>query len=200
MNKILAVLGASLISASASASVMTLETRGITGAIDDTDFITSWNNQTSVINTSSLTDFNMYQSGNNSINHLSVDFSLLTSGNLVFQAGLDAGYGAAFYLDDALVENRTDNLWWGYNWNHSDVMTSLSNSLSSGNHTLDLYWAENCCNGASSLRYSTDNGSNWQSMASANDPVAQAVSEPGSLLLLSLGLIGVGTSRKLMNK
>jgi len=200
MNKILAVLGASLISASASASLMTLETRGITGSIDDTDFITSWNNQTSAINTSTLSDFNMYQSGNNSISHLSVDFSLASSGNLIFQAGLDAGYGAAFYLDNSLIENRTDDLWWGYNWNHSDVMTSLSNSLSSGDHMLDLYWAEGCCNGASSLRYSTDNGSSWQSMANANDPSAQAVSEPGSLLLLSLGLIGVGTTRRLMKK
>jgi len=198
MNKILALLGASLLSANLSAAVITIETRGIDAAIDDTDFITSWNNQTSAISTSQVSDFNMYNSGNNSFSHLSVDFSIASSGTFGFQAGLDGAYGGAFYLDGNLVENRTDDLWWSYNWNNADVMTSLSNNLSAGDHTLDVYWAEHCCSGSNSLRYSTDNGQTWGSMANAADPTE--VPEPGTTLLLGLGLLGLTTTRKLAKK
>jgi hypothetical protein len=198
MNKILLAslaLVFSLLSLSANSAVMTVETRGITSAINNSDFITTWNNQTSAINTTSLTEFSNYFARNNSISHLSINFSASTIGNWEIEAGLDAGYGAALFIDGALVENRTDNLWWSYNWNNSDVLKG-SSSLASGSHTIDLYWAEDCCNGYNSGRFSTDNGASWQVLSVENINNATAVSEPGTLALLGLGLIGLARVRK----
>ena len=64
-----------------------------------------------------------------------------------------------------------------------------------GTHTLDVYWAENCCNGYNSGRFSTD-GQTWQTLTVANLNAA-AVSEPSIIALFGLGLVGLGlVSRK----
>lgn len=183
-----------LISAGVNASLITIESRGINSGIINTDFVTSWNNQTTAITSSPLNNFFQNYSGNNTINHLSVDFSVALSGSWGFQIGLDAGYGAAFYLDGALIENRTDDLWWAYNWASTDVMTSLDNIVTPGAHTLDFYWAENCCNGYSSARFTTD-GANWLSLSTENID-AVSVPAPTTTLLLGLGLIGFVVNRR----
>ena len=198
MNKISLAslaLAFSILSLSAHSAVMTVETRNITNGINNTDFITTWNNQTSSINTTSLAEFSNYFAGNNTISHLSIDFTAAVTGNWGIDAGLDAGYGAALFVDGNLIENRTDNLWWSYNWNNSDVLSGTS-GISLGSHTIDLYWAENCCNGYNSGRFTTDNGVSWQTLSVQNIDNATAVSEPGTLALLGLGLLGLARARR----
>ncbi len=178
----------------ANAATIEISTRSITGSINNNDFINSWNSQTSTINTSSISEFTAFYSGNNSISRLSVDFSTSQAGTWGFQAGLDAHYGAALYLDNTLIGNRVDDLWWSYNWNNTDVMNLLNNPVAAGDHTLDIYWAESCCNGYSSARFTTD-GSNWQTLSTAN-LASYAVPEPMTIALLSLGLVGVVAQRR----
>lgn len=198
MNKVSILsltLALSMLSLGASATIMSVETRSINNGINNTDFVSTWNNQTSAVTSTSLTEFSEYFSGNNTISHLSIDFSAAGTGSWTIQAGLDAGYGAALFVDGSLIENRTDDLWWSYNWNNSDVLSATS-AIASGSHTIDLYWAEGCCNGYSSGRFSTDNGANWQTLSVENINNATAVSEPSTLALLGLGLIGLARIRR----
>jgi hypothetical protein len=184
-----------LLSASANASMITIETRAINSGINNADFITSWSNQTSAITTNTLTQFESYRSGNNSISHLNVDFSAGQTGSWGFEAGLDAGYGAAFYLDGVLLGNRTDNLWWNKNWNSSDVLSVTGTTVTSGMHNFDMYWAENCCNGPSSVRFTAD-GTNWDSLSINNLDTVAAVPEPAALFLFGTGLAGLAGIRR----
>ena len=139
---LLSAAAALVFNSTASASLITLDSRSINTAINDTDFASSWTNQTSSITRTEVDTFDLYRTGNNSINLLTIDFDINSIGSWGFDLGLDAGYGAAFYLDNTLISNRTDNLWWSYNWNHSDVMHVLDNTLTAGNHKIEIYWAE----------------------------------------------------------
>jgi len=70
-------------------------------------------------------------------------------------------------------------------------------NLSAGNHRLDAYWVEGCCNGGQAARFNV-NGGDWQSLSVANFD-RLAVPEPGSLALFGLGIVGLlagGRSRR----
>ena len=195
----IAVLTAAMsISVNASASLMSVETRTIdnVAAINSNDFITSWNSQSSVIATNSIDAFEGYKTGNNTINHFSLNFTASAIGYWGFEAGLDAHYGAAVYFDGLLLANRSDDLWWSNNWANSDVIKGIGTDISVGNHLFEIYWAESCCNGPSSVRFSTD-GENWDIVSKAN--IAAAVPAPSALAIFGIGLIAFGLRRKNKN-
>lgn len=193
------ILACSFVNTAANASLITIDTRTITNGINNTDFLSSWNKQTSSINSASLDEFTMHQSGNNSISHLKLNFSNVLTATWGFQAGLDAAYGAAIYLDNVLLTNRTDDLWWGYNWGSADVVASIGNIITPGAHSLSIYWAEACCNGASSMQFSVDR-STWSPLSTKNINAVASVSEPTSFLLFSLALMGFVVNRRRLSK
>jgi len=174
------------------AASITINTRAINQGVNNSDFIDSWGRQTSSITTNSLNEFTSFRSGRDSLSHLSVDFFNAEAEDWGFQAGLDAHYGAALYIDGNIIGSRTDDLWWSTNWNHGDVMSLLGNSLLAGAHTLDVYWAETCCDGPSSMRFTTD-GANWEALSvdNLNVVAAAAVPEPLTIGLFFIGLIGL---------
>ncbi len=183
---------ATTMSLSANATLMTIETKAITTTIDSNDLNSSWAAETSSTLTNTVNAFEQYQTGQNSINRFSLEFTTENAATWGFQAGLDAHYGAAIYVNGSLVENRTDDLWWANSWSNSDVITASAIDIVAGNNLLEIYWAEACCNGANSIRFNAD-GTNWETLTTAN--ITTAIPEPAALALLGFGLLGFSLRR-----
>jgi len=199
INFAMSVLLFSLLSSNINAASIDIETMNFNRNTNGNDLESAWTSQSSTVNTHSISVFNSYRPGRYSINRLTAQFSLGSAVTWGFEAGLDAHYGAEIYLDDGLIGDRVDDLWWSGNWANSDVLSALNNGLTAGEHTLELYWAEACCNGASSMRFTTD-GSTWQSLSVENLATASsathAVPEPLSVWLMSAGLVILMLNRR----
>lgn len=194
-----AILGLAMATAAAGvqASLLTYEVRGISNATFG-DYRAGWSAQNSAISSSNPANFSGLFGANNSYDHLRVNFSVgsvFAGGSLAFQLAPDAGYGGALYFDGVLLGTNATDLWWNGNWNAlSELLVGNLSNVSSGNHTLDAYWAEGCCNGGQAGRFSV-NGGAWQSLSVANlDRLA--VPEPGSLALFGLGIAGLVAGRR----
>jgi len=189
--KICAVAIAGLFTSNAMATYITYETRHTDAGVNQSDYQASWNDQTSAISTSDLADFaNMQTPGSNYHSHLQVEFDANDTQNWIFQIAPDAGYGGALYMNNVLVQSNSTDLWWGFNWNAAgEMLASTGAQLMMGTNVLDLFWAEGCCNGGQSGRFSINGGQDWMSL-SVDNLNSTSVPEPGILLLLSIGLFG----------
>jgi hypothetical protein len=91
----------------------------------------------------------------------------------------------------------TTDLWWSYNWNNSsEILSSAANILNFGHHFLEVFWAEGCCNGGNSARFSV-NGGDWKVLDVANLNSLEPVPVPAALWLFGSVLVGLmGMHRK----
>lgn len=163
-----------------------------------TDYSAGWAAQTSPVNTSTLSTFAGAYGGNNSYDFLQVDFSVAATragSSFAFELAPDAGHGGALYIDGQLLAVKHNDLWWGGNWNNSSQLLSATlSNLSSGNHVIQAYWAEDCCNGAQGAMFSVGNGA-WETLSVSNLN-ALAVPEPTTLALLGIGFAGLGWRKR----
>lgn len=126
----------------------------------------------SEINTVGARDCHVYRNYGQSI-----AFDIQTDENVWIQFGTDWGRGGLIF-DSA--GNHTDVLgdtWWGYNYNSGDIIDYHTGVIDT---RLTFLGFEGCCGGATSARYSTDNGASWQTLASTPVP------EPGAITLVAL--------------
>ena len=179
------------------ASSITYETRDITFAgIDNTDYKASWFNQGSTVTSRNLSEFTNVQGMNrNFVSHLSISFkvgSIFSGNNWAFQAAPDAGLGGALYLDNILLTSNASDLWWGKNWARtSELLTAESLSVSKGLHLLEVFWAERCCDGGQSARFSVDGSQNWQALTVDNLDSLVATPIPAAVWLFGSAFIGI---------
>jgi hypothetical protein len=173
----------------ANATLITYETRGLNEGIVTHDAKANFEAQTSVVNSVFPAEFSNIFSGRNTASYLSVEFSPNFDGIWNFEFGLDAAYGAAIYLNGAEIESSYSNIWWGYNWNKS--LKSGDLAVSSGVNVLEVYWAENCCNGSNSAIFSSNSSGVMHAINVANIDAVN-VAEPSSFAILALGLFAVG--------
>ncbi len=187
---------AGLLSTSAMATYITYETRHTNAGVNQSDYRASWNAQTSPIGATNLGAFNnRYAPDSYRHSHLQVEFSANAAQNWIFEIAPDAGYGGALYMNNTLVQHRATDLWWGYNWAANELLSSAGADVFSGINVLDVYWAEACCNGGQSGRFSTNGGQDWMALT-VDNLNNMAVPEPGMLLLLSSGILGLAVARR----
>lgn len=85
--------------------------------------------------------------------HVLTFFDVGLPGNYEFRYGPDFGHGGEFVIDSAAIEEDwSDDLWWGFNYSHPDVLTG-SVFLSAGTHKLEMLGFELCCDGPAGLQY-----------------------------------------------
>lgn len=184
---------------SAQASSITYDVRSIDhGVFAQPTYADGWAAQTTAITSQSLGDFNGSTGRNNGYDRLTVDFTVSAAhagSALFFQIAPDAGYGGELYLDGALLDQQTADLWWAYDWgNAGEVLEINGIPVAKGKHTLQAFWAEGCCNGWQGGRFSLD-GQNWQGLSLA-DLDALAVPEPGTIPMLGIALAGLLVLRR----
>jgi len=155
------------------------------------DYRAGWQAQNSAIVSHNVSSFTNVTAFNESYTYLRLDFNPPANSNTWgFRLGLDAGYGAALYLDGAQIAYDSRNLWWQNSWaNTGELITSTNLAVLAGSHIFEAYWAEDCCSGSSSAEFTTD-GINWSPIAT---PIPAAAWLFGSGLA---GLIGIGRRKK----
>ncbi len=170
------------------ATIVTFETRTLDNGVDASDFSGSWASQGSAIELHSFTDFTMLRSGDPTMTHIHIDLTLDRENvNWQFIFGIDAGLGAGVYLDDNLLYSRGDDIWWLRDWQHEDVFNVNFTNLGRSNQTIDIYWAEVCCDGPSTIKFIAND--NVEYALSAENLDAVSTPEPNSILLLFIGCL-----------
>ncbi|MEM9175997.1 MAG: CCXG family PEP-CTERM protein [Myxococcota bacterium] len=131
---------------------------------------------------------------------ISTEFTVDVAGEYTFQVGTDWGRGGVAALIDTgsgtVLDERvlTGNLWWANNWNNPSVFTTTHDFEVGDQYTLAWVGFEDCCGGASTLRFSID-GSAYQNLTAGNVGPFLLTPEPGVATLLLLGLGGLAATR-----
>jgi len=112
-----------------------------------------------------------------------VDFTIGAgeAGPYRIQVAPDFGFGGTVLLDGATVALNSNDMY-GPDWSDPAQIFDFTSSLDVGNHTLQVYGQEGCCDGPTAARVSHDGGVTWE-------PFGTAVPEPTAWSLIALGLV-----------
>jgi hypothetical protein len=118
------------------------------------------------------------------------------SGAWNFRIGPDFGNGGAVFLDGILMGFKTNNMWWAGSYASTSQDFEFLADLSSGNHLLQIYGLENCCDGSQQAQFQGPGGTSFTSFSSTDGLNAHGVPEPASLsLVVGAGLALAGWQR-----
>jgi hypothetical protein len=119
------------------------------------------------------------------------------AGSWDLRAGVDFGNGGAVYLDGVALGYKTNDMWWGGSYgNPSQAFEFSSVAVAAGNHKLQFFGLENCCDGGEQAQFNVK-GAGFQTFGT-NDGLTAAVPEPETyaLMLAGLGALGFTARRR----
>ncbi len=132
---------------------------------------------------------------------ITTSFTAAVTGTYTFQIGTDWGRGGASKAIDLGTSSvldefvTTDDIWWNYDWNNPDVLTSVLSLQQGESYSMGWVGFEGCCGGSVTFRFSVDGGA-FQTLNDTNFAPYESTPEPGTATLLGLGLVGLATSRR----
>lgn len=131
---------------------------------------------------------------------VSFGVSAAQAGAWEIRSGVDFGNGGALFIDGVALDFKTNDMWWAGNYNDASQHFSVGLNLAAGNHTLNLYGLENCCDGTQQAQFKFGNAG-FTTFGSTDGLIA-AVPEPETyaMLLAGLGLIGFASRRRAIRK
>lgn len=203
-----ALIACALVTAAspATASVLTGGTRfyaaGVPGAGASADYVSNWNAlavspPTSGYADVSMTDWGSVQNPGGSHSNIATHYQALfyagAAGLWTFRTSFDSGWGGTMLADGVELQTRSTDMWWNGDWSDPAQHLEGSLSLSVGNHVLDIYGLEGCCDGPGQGQFSGPATGGFRTF-STEDGLA-AVPEPISLAILTLGVAGLGVVR-----
>lgn len=101
-------------------------------------------------------------------------------------AGVDFGHGGAVFLDGTALDFRSTDMWWNGSYSNPSQSFQLALNLAAGEHTLQLYGLEGCCDGPQQTVFSIG-GSDFHTFGN-HDGLLPAVPEPSRYAMLIGGL------------
>jgi hypothetical protein len=126
-----------------------------------------------------------------------VDFgvSVANAGSWEIRSGVDFGFGGALFVDGVEQVFKTSDMWWAGSYGDPAQFLTITLNLSAGNHTLNLYGLEGCCDGPQQAQFRF--GDRQFETFSTRDNLAP-VPEPESyaMLLAGLGVMGAIARRR----
>lgn len=130
-----------------------------------------------------------------------VDFGVsgANAGTWEIRSGVDFGHGGAIFVDGVAQDFKSTDMWWAGSYGDPSQYFDITLNLAAGNHTLNLYGLEGCCDGGQQAQFKIGNGE--FTTFSSNDNLA-AVPEPEvyGMMLMGLGLIGFVAGRRKQTK
>ena len=117
------------------------------------------------------------------------------------RAGVDFGNGGAVFLDGVALGYKSNDMWWDGSYSNSSQFFQFATNLAAGNHVLNIYGLEACCDGGQQVQFRTASADGFQTFAKT-DGLIPAVPEPETyaMLLMGAGLMGCLRRRKLAVK
>lgn len=117
-------------------------------------------------------------------------------GTWSFRFGPDFGWGGALFVDGNLLAFSNDDLWWEGDFNNATEILAGSVSLIAGNHLIEAYGFEPCCDGPQAGEFLAAGTQGWREFhdKDGRDPVS--IPEPGTVALLLGGLVGLLARRR----
>ncbi len=122
--------------------------------------------------------------------HDTATFTVYASdaGTWNFRTGIDFGYGGTLIVNGHELQTQASDMWWNDNYYHPSQYLQGSLYLAAGTYTLNVYGAENCCDGGTQGQYLAPGQTVYRDFTSG----VTAVPEISTWAMMLAGFAGLG--------